>query len=58
MFISTSTVKFHLHSAMTKLAAHNRAELLHLATLGGVLRPEGNGWLAQDPGSAPTRAHP
>lgn len=57
MFISTSTVKFHLHSAMTKLAAHNRAELLHLAILGGVLRPDGVGWLAQDPASPSIRSN-
>jgi len=37
IFISESTVKFHLQNASKKLHAHRRAEIVHLATAAGLL---------------------
>ena len=37
MFISESTVKFHLQNASKKLMAHNRAELVSRASSAGLL---------------------
>jgi DNA-binding NarL/FixJ family response regulator len=37
MFVSESTVKFHLQNASKKLNAHRRAEIVHRATAAGLL---------------------
>lgn len=37
MFISESTIKFHLQNASRKLGAHRRAEIVHRATAAGLL---------------------
>ena len=37
IYISESTVKFHLQNASRKLNAHRRAELVHRATSAGLL---------------------
>ena len=37
MFVSESTVKFHLQNASRKLNAHRRAEIVHRATSAGLL---------------------
>lgn len=37
MFVSESTVKFHLQNASKKLSAHRRAEIVHRATAAGLL---------------------
>lgn len=37
MFISESTVKFHLQNASKKLGAHRRAEIVHRASASGLL---------------------
>jgi DNA-binding NarL/FixJ family response regulator len=37
MFISESTIKFHLQNASRKLGAHRRAEIVHRATSAGLL---------------------
>lgn len=37
MFVSESTVKFHLQNASRKLGTHNRAEIVHRATAAGLL---------------------
>jgi DNA-binding CsgD family transcriptional regulator len=37
MYISESTVKFHLQNASKKLGAHRRAEIVHRATAAGLL---------------------
>lgn len=37
MFISDSTVKFHLQNASRKLGAHRRAEIVHRAAAAGLL---------------------
>lgn len=37
MFISESTVKFHLQNASKKLGAHRRAEIVHRAAAAGLL---------------------
>ena len=37
MFISESTVKFHLQNASRKLGAHRRAEIVHRAAAAGLL---------------------
>jgi len=37
IFISESTVKFHLQNASKKLNAHRRAEIVHRATAAGLL---------------------
>ena len=37
MFVSESTVKFHLQNASRKLGAHRRAEIVHRATGAGLL---------------------
>jgi len=37
MFVSESTVKFHLQNASKKLHAHNRAEIVHRANAAGLL---------------------
>ena len=37
MFISESTIKFHLQNASKKLNAHRRAEIVHRATAAGLL---------------------
>lgn len=37
MFVSESTVKFHLQNASKKLHAHNRAEIVHRASTAGLL---------------------
>jgi two-component system response regulator DevR len=37
IFVSESTVKFHLQNASKKLHAHRRAEIVHLATAAGLL---------------------
>ncbi len=37
MFISDSTVKFHLQNASRKLGAHRRAEIVHRAVAAGLL---------------------
>jgi two-component system NarL family response regulator len=37
IFISESTVKFHLQNASKKLMAHNRAELVSRASSAGLL---------------------
>jgi DNA-binding NarL/FixJ family response regulator len=38
LFISESTVKFHLQNASKKLGAHRRAEIVHRATVAGLLK--------------------
>jgi two-component system, NarL family, response regulator DevR len=38
MFITESTVKFHLQNASKKLGTHRRAELAHRATAAGLLK--------------------
>ena len=38
LFISESTVKFHLQNASKKLGAHCRAEIVHRATVAGLLK--------------------
>ncbi|MFM2277134.1 MAG: hypothetical protein RJA75_458 [Actinomycetota bacterium] len=37
LFISESTVKFHIHNASKKVNAHNRTELVHKASLLGFI---------------------
>ena len=37
MFISESTVKFHIQNASKKLSSHRRAELVHRATAAGLI---------------------
>lgn len=37
MFVSESTVKFHLQNASKKLHAHNRAEIVHRANAAGLI---------------------
>ena len=37
LFISESTVKFHIHNASIKLHAHKRAEIVHRATTAGLI---------------------
>jgi len=37
LFVSESTVKFHLRNASRKLKAHRRAEIVHLANSAGLL---------------------
>jgi DNA-binding NarL/FixJ family response regulator len=37
MFVSESTIKFHLQNASRKLGAHRRAEIVHRATSAGLL---------------------
>lgn len=37
LFISESTVKFHIHNASVKLHAHKRAEIVHRATTIGLI---------------------
>ena len=37
MFISESTIKFHLQNASRKLGAHRRAEIVHRASAAGLL---------------------
>ncbi|MEI6648478.1 MAG: response regulator transcription factor [Actinomycetes bacterium] len=37
LFVSESTIKFHLQNASKKLGAHRRAEIVHLATSAGLL---------------------
>lgn len=37
MYISESTVKFHLQNVSKKLSAHKRTEIVHLATLAGLI---------------------
>lgn len=37
MFVSESTVKFHLQNASRKLNAHRRAEIVHIASTAGLL---------------------
>lgn len=37
LFVTESTVKFHLQNASKKLSAHNRAEIVHRATSAGLL---------------------
>jgi len=37
LFISESTVKFHIHNASKKVSAHNRTELVHKASLLGFI---------------------
>ncbi|MEN9603983.1 MAG: hypothetical protein RLZZ06_445 [Actinomycetota bacterium] len=37
MFVSESTVKFHLQNASRKLGTHRRAEIVHRATASGLL---------------------
>lgn len=37
LFISESTVKFHIHNASIKLHAHKRAEIVHRATTIGLI---------------------
>ena len=37
MFISESTIKFHLQNASKKLGAHRRAEIVHRASAAGLL---------------------
>jgi two-component system NarL family response regulator len=37
IFLSESTVKFHLQNASKKLNAHRRAEIVHRATAAGLL---------------------
>jgi DNA-binding CsgD family transcriptional regulator len=37
MFISESTVKFHIQNASKKLNSHRRAELVHRASAAGFL---------------------
>jgi two-component system response regulator DevR len=37
LFVSESTVKFHLQNASRKLNAHRRAEIVHLASSAGLL---------------------
>ena len=37
MFVSESTVKFHLQNASKKLGTHRRAEIVHRATAAGLL---------------------
>ncbi|MFM1984247.1 MAG: hypothetical protein RL723_682 [Actinomycetota bacterium] len=38
IYVSESTVKFHLQNASKKLNAHRRAEIVHRATAAGLLK--------------------
>jgi DNA-binding NarL/FixJ family response regulator len=38
LFVSESTVKFHLQNASKKLGAHRRAEIVHRAAVAGLLK--------------------
>lgn len=42
LFISESTVKFHIHNASKKVNAHNRTELVHKASLLGFITNQKN----------------